>query len=524
MLHILILMVVYLFPAAILFHFAADTFFRNPARSEFQLVSLALFSAMLMFVEEFTRQILPVSYSEPLVLYAFGNLGALSAMFVTRFYFDMAVTSLRVRPRVYIPLSYMILVPSLVRSAWHRHVDFYRIGNWIQPVYNTRYYIAAVVGILLAAGLSAVMFAARKKAVTSSAKKRFGTMFWASILITGWHLVFGILPGVFPVFRDLPPYPYLFGDLGWMIMLRWAMSTQELLPHYGKQYKTLFNLVPAAIVVADTDARILEANPTAKQLFGEHPVRLTDLLSRPRREHTTLINLFRNQSIIENYETELLQENGTVMSALVSVDFVEVDGHPLSISVIRDITDHKIAEQRIAHLAYYDSLTDLPNRASFYQCIDAAIAKAGADPEPFAVLLVDIDYFKQINDSFGHQAGDLAIQHVASSLRSILQPGDIAARLGGDEFVLMVQHFAGRDELLQMAERLVHQLNSRAATDVQTILLSASVGVAVYPDHGSTPDELVKSADLAMYEAKQTGRNRCVMAPAQPSWNHNPTK
>lgn len=515
MLHVLTLFVVYLVPAAILFHFAADTFFRNPSRSEFQLGSLALLAVMMMFVEEFIRQLLPISYSAQLVAYAFGNFGALSAAFVIHFYFKISGASQRIRPWVYIPLSYILLVPSLLTLILQRNIynstRFYRVGIWIQPIYNTQYYIAISVGIAVMIALTAMTCTARIKLTTPFVTKSLRTLSYATILITLWHIVFGIFPALIPGLRQLPPYPYIFGDLVWMTMLRWAMSRQEFLPPYGKQYKTLFNLVPAAIVVTDTDSRILEANPIAQQLFGESPVLLTELLPSSAREDTDFIHLFQTQSTIRNFETELLQKDGSILSVLVSVDFVQVDGNPLSISVIRDITDRKRAEQRVEHLAYYDSLTDLPNRPSFYQLLESAVAQPGPDLQPFAVILVDIDGFKEINDSYGHQAGDHAIQHVAATLRASLQSGDVAARLGGDEFVLMLRHASTRAELVQAAVRLVRQLHSEVVAGAYAILMSASVGVAFYPDHGRTPDELVKSADMAMYEAKQSGKNRFVV-------------
>ncbi|QQE80131.1 sensor domain-containing diguanylate cyclase [Alicyclobacillus sp. SO9] len=506
--HTAFLFMIYLIPAALLFHFAVESFFRNPARTEFQLASLALFSVMAMFVEEFIRQTLPVSDSPAFVFYAFGNFGALSAAFVMHFYFKLTASSLRIRPRIYVPLSYILLVPTALTLLFQRNIynsnAFYVAGPWIQPVYNTQYYIAMITGITVIFGLTILMYAARRHAPSTSLKRRFTTLLIATLIIGVWHCIFGILPGIVPWFHNLPPYPYIFGDLVWLTIVRWSMSAQELLPHFEKQYQALFNLVPAAILVADLELSILEMNPFAKKLFGENLRMLTELFPEEQRHYKGLSQLFQPQSAPRNFETELLRYDGTRMSVLISIGFVEVVGEPLSISVIRDITDRKNAEEQIARLAYYDSLSSLPNRAYFYQLLEIQLDTAG--PQPFAVLLIDIDHFKDINDNYGHQAGDTAIQQVAEVLNSLLDKEDIAARLGGDEFVMLLK--GDKNCVLEQANNLVETLQNKTVAPDTPELLSASVGIAFYPQHGNTRDTLLAAADIAMYTAKRAGRGQ----------------
>jgi diguanylate cyclase (GGDEF)-like protein/PAS domain S-box-containing protein len=175
--------------------------------------------------------------------------------------------------------------------------------------------------------------------------------------------------------------------------------------------------------------------------------------------------------------------------------------------VSRDITERRRAEDSIRHLATHDTLTGLPNRTLFIEHLGHAMRDARRDGKQLALLFVDLDHFKIINDTLGHDAGDTLLVKMATSLREGLRPDDLVARLGGDEFVVLVRHPAGHDEAAVVARKLLAAVTQPMSLKGQECRVSASVGIAIFPDHADDEASLMKGADIAMYEAKREGRN-----------------
>ena len=172
----------------------------------------------------------------------------------------------------------------------------------------------------------------------------------------------------------------------------------------------------------------------------------------------------------------------------------------------------KQAEARLAHLAYHDALTDLPNRILLHDRLQQAVISAERSHEPLAVLVLDLDGFKAINDSLGHHAGDGLLQHVASRLRALLRDADTVARLEGDEFALILPGASG-EGAVHIAGKLLHELRRPLALDGGPLVVEGSIGIAWFPEHGSNADQLLQKADIAMYVAKSGGLGCAVYTP-----------
>ena len=176
--------------------------------------------------------------------------------------------------------------------------------------------------------------------------------------------------------------------------------------------------------------------------------------------------------------------------------------------VARDITERKIAEDTITFQAYHDMLTSLPNRALLRDRLSLAITQAKRDDDMLAVMFLDLDRFKNINDSLGHIIGDELLQQVSARLKGCIREGDTLARFGGDEFTLMLPKVGNhKDDIIKVAEKITHILKEPFVIENNELYVSASIGISLYPQDGSDMDTLIKNADIAMYHVKGHGKN-----------------
>jgi diguanylate cyclase (GGDEF)-like protein len=181
--------------------------------------------------------------------------------------------------------------------------------------------------------------------------------------------------------------------------------------------------------------------------------------------------------------------------------------HAMQLEILSQLSELQASRTALAHLAQHDPMTGLPNRRCFFERLERAIANARRSNKPLAVLFVDLDHFKQINDRFGHAVGDQVLQSVARQLSSITREIDTVARLGGDEFVILLEHFEQTRDILQIVQKLHERFQTSLLIDGHELDIHASIGVSLYPRDGISAEQLLQYADSAMYNAKNSGRN-----------------
>ena len=178
-------------------------------------------------------------------------------------------------------------------------------------------------------------------------------------------------------------------------------------------------------------------------------------------------------------------------------------------AVSRDVTQRKQFEQKLADMATHDSLTGLPNRTLLSDRLTMGLALSRRNGSRLAVMMLDLDKFKVINDSLGHAVGDQLLKSVAERLTSVTRKSDTVARIGGDEFVLVLPQIASPDNAAMLAQRILDIFQEPFLLDGRQLKITTSIGIAVYPDHGKEIEILLKNADNAMYQAKEQGRDMC---------------
>jgi diguanylate cyclase (GGDEF)-like protein len=213
---------------------------------------------------------------------------------------------------------------------------------------------------------------------------------------------------------------------------------------------------------------------------------------------------------VQGLETVRVRRDGTEVHVSLSVSpIVDAAGEVIGVAEIgRDITARKQVDRRVAYLAYHDDLTGLPNRLMFAEHLDLALARAQRHGREVAVLYVDLDDFKGVNDSLGHPAGDALLRGVAGRLGGAIRGSDTLARLGGDEFALVQLGARQPADAAVLAARLLAALEAPFDLHGREVHAAASLGIALFPEDGADPDELLKNADLALYRAKAEGRGR----------------
>ncbi|KQV53503.1 hypothetical protein ASC95_12285 [Pelomonas sp. Root1217] len=239
---------------------------------------------------------------------------------------------------------------------------------------------------------------------------------------------------------------------------------------------------------------------SADELIGKHVLSYVDADELPKVREVML----RGQEL--RYETAVTHCNGSRIPVELIMRTMERDGEQLRMAVVRDISDRLANEARIQHLAHHDVLTGLLNRAAFMDRMALQMRRAERKGEMLALLFIDLDNFKRVNDSLGHLEGDQVLTTVSERIVGALRDSDLVGRFGGDEFIVLLSDLTSRADIVVVLEALLSVVEVPVKADGRALSVTPSIGVAVYPDDGRQADDLIQHADTAMYLAKARGR------------------
>lgn len=278
------------------------------------------------------------------------------------------------------------------------------------------------------------------------------------------------------------------------------------------RFRTLVEAAPVGACITDDNGIFETVNDAYCQLYGYTREELigrhfTLIIPPEQRQAVIAAQDLPNRGAITR-ERDVVTKSGAIRTVLSTVvRLVGPDGRPRSAAFTLDITDRKRAERRLTQLAHYDTLTGLPNRALFHDRLRQALAAAHRYGDDMAVMFLDLDGFKRVNDTLGHEAGDLLLRAVAQRLRDCTRESDTVARLGGDEFTVILPKVAAREDVAVVARKILDTVGAGYLIDGHTNTVTASIGISLYPHDGHDDETLLKQADHAMYQAKRRGKN-----------------
>lgn len=289
-------------------------------------------------------------------------------------------------------------------------------------------------------------------------------------------------------------------------------TTQEALVKSEKRFRDLIETTPEGYILADENLVILDVNPAICEILN---IAEESIVGQPLQglfeaaRWAAFHNRLSNKGATHSFEAELAFGAGPEVFALISASFEDKVGGKggLLTAFVTDITARRQTEARLEHLATRDPLTNLPNRLYLNESLKDMIAEAARKGTSLAVMFIDLDRFKEVNDSLGHDAGDILLKEVAVRLRACLRTEDLVARLGGDEFVVVIRINDGTHAATAVVEKIVQSLASQVVLEGHEVYISASIGISILGEDGDTPEALFQNADTAMYKAKGAGRN-----------------
>lgn len=287
-------------------------------------------------------------------------------------------------------------------------------------------------------------------------------------------------------------------------------KTKEIeLKNEIKKYKSLIELASDAIIIRNLNGDIIYCNKSALDLFGYcleemKKLNMIDLIPRSSMEEM-VVNMSIGDKPIERVHK---RKDGTHFYGEEITKLISVEGELGIATYIRDITERKIYNDKMKQMAYFDSLTELPNRNSFLKQLENEIKLSRKKQTLLAVMFLDLDKFKEVNDNFGHYTGDKLLWQVAKRVKRTISSKDLIARFGGDEFTILIRNITHEKQVENLARDIIEVFKEPVYIEGIYVDIKTSIGISFFPKDGDTSQELIKKADKAMYDAKKRGSNK----------------
>ena len=280
-------------------------------------------------------------------------------------------------------------------------------------------------------------------------------------------------------------------------------------------YFDIFHRAGVGIFLLREDMTLKYINIEALSIFGysineAEKIVLSKIISeKSYRKLEAIIFESREGKInLEKYQFEGINKNGYNIDLELIISMNELNNKNLYTIIIRDITDLKKKEKDLSFRAFFDQLTKIPNRTLLYDRAENTLNQATRSNESFAIIFIDLDEFKMINDSYGHKIGDKYLISVSKRLIDSARKSDTVSRVGGDEFIILMPKINNANDPINLAERIIHSNIKSINIDGNELFINTSIGISVFPEDGDTISKLIDKADKAMYKAKNLGKNQ----------------
>lgn len=501
----------YTVPMLLLFYMAVEIYLRG--RSIQNRLSAALFFTMLiMLTGNFFTSMFPVEEVETLTVWLKFALCFLLFGLVPHFVLRLTGrfnhwSRERVLLFCYTPT---LCFPLLLWPSDRIYIDVAVKGNWQYGIPSPVFFAIVAVPSLysLVCSLYALIAGYRHAKRLNHEKKikQMQTILRSSVIGGTLSIVLAYFNPYWVISDEIShPEASFAGLLYFAVMIRYVMIKHEFLPSVERKYRILFEKSPCAILLASETGRIMEANPAAEALFR---------IPRPFLKSKTPNELLQPYSARYGHQTarEELQitslEGGEKRIVKVEKERIESGGETYEYLLLWDVTDTVVAEENHAYLAFHDPLTGLGNRRKFQEKAEKLNAQATGGQGVLAVILLDLDRFKDVNDNLGHHAGDFLLQYASTVLRECCPEAELIARIGGDEFVLVFSGVERQDDLAAIGEAILDRFARPFVWNQERVYATASLGISMNLENREPLEILLQHADIAMYESKRNGRNR----------------
>ena len=320
------------------------------------------------------------------------------------------------------------------------------------------------------------------------------------------------------------------GDRSYRLCSIIDVSEQKRWERAQQQWAVLFNNASEGMVITDSETRITQVNRAFTAITGYSETEISgktpQLLKSGRHDADFYAAMWSSLNESGTWAGEIWnrRKNGAIYPEWLSISSIRGAAGNVTnyLAVFTDISSMKETQAQLVHLAHHDPLTGLPNRLMFMERLNHAIHLAQRAKSRFAVLFLDLDDFKQVNDTLGHAEGDHLLCTVAERLQGLVRSADTVARLGGDEFILLLENIECKTGVETVARKILKSLTEPVALGGLNTGTSGSLGIALYPRDGEDSATLLRNADRAMYEAKHSGRNRYKVKDCRCSGHRDP--